>query len=242
MKNGQSENTLSHIAETDLLHNIGSHIAQGDTLDESFAATVDATVALVQCDECFTYIRQGGQLVPWVWKYVEQQSDRRSTVAMNEGFAAALALQRVPLAAHNTAGGTSFKVFEEWSRSPGEMFTCIPFLSRSQLVGAITMQHWKPRPYSHREVRLLSTIGYLVGADIGISQMEKANAELQLELETRKLVERGKGILQRELGLSEQEAYLALERQSQHKQRPMKEIAQAIILSAEVRRSVGPME
>ena len=55
----------------------------------------------------------------------------------------------------------------------------------------------------------------------------------------RGLVERGKGILQRELGLSEHEAYLALQRQSQQKKRPMKEIAQAIILSAEVRQSVG---
>ena len=53
-------------------------------------------------------------------------------------------------------------------------------------------------------------------------QLQKHNSELVLELETRKLVERGKGILQRELGLSAQEAYLALERQSQEKNRPMR--------------------
>jgi len=34
------------------------------------------------------------------------------------------------------------------------------------------------------------------------------------------------------------EAFLALQRQTQHKKRPMKEIAQAIILNAEVRQSV----
>jgi AmiR/NasT family two-component response regulator len=38
-----------------------------------------------------------------------------------------------------------------------------------------------------------------------------------MELETRKLVARGKGILQRELGLNEHEAFLALQRQSQQK-------------------------
>jgi AmiR/NasT family two-component response regulator len=69
--------------------------------------------------------------------------------------------------------------------------------------------------------------------------LKRKNSELLIELETPKLVERGKGILQRELGLSEHEAYLALQRQSQQKKRPMKEIAQAIILSAEVRQSVG---
>ena len=60
-----------------------------------------------------------------------------------------------------------------------------------------------------------------------------------MELETRKVVERGKGILQRDLGLSEPEAFLILQHQSQQKRRPMKEIAQAIILNAEVRQILG---
>ena len=46
---------------------------------------------------------------------------------------------------------------------------------------------------------------------------------------TRKLVERAKGILQRDLGLSEEQAFLALQRQSRQKRRPMKEIAEAIV-------------
>jgi len=101
------------------------------------------------------------------------------------------------------------------------------------------LQHSRPRRYSLREVKLLSSVGALLGADIGISRLESQNSDLLMELETRKLVARGKGILQRELGLSEHEALLALQRQSQQKKRPMKEIAQAIILNAEVRQSVG---
>jgi len=49
-----------------------------------------------------------------------------------------------------------------------------------------------------------------------------------------KLLERGKGTLQRELGLTEEQAYLALQRQSRQNRRPIKEIAQAIILRDEV--------
>jgi AmiR/NasT family two-component response regulator len=86
---------------------------------------------------------------------------------------------------------------------------------------------------------LLSTVGFLLGADIGISRLENQNSDLLMELETRKLVARGADILQRELGVSENEAFMVLQLQSQQKQRPMKEIAQAIILSAEVRQSVG---
>ncbi len=68
-----------------------------------------------------------------------------------------------------------------------------------------------------------------------MARLEEANSNLSEQLETRKVVERAKGILQRELGLSEEEAYLALQRQSRQKRKAMKEIAEAIVLSDEVK-------
>ena len=56
-------------------------------------------------------------------------------------------------------------------------------------------------------------------------------------IETRKLVERAKGILQRDLGLTEEQAYLSIQRQSRQKRKTMKEVAEAIVLSEEVRSS-----
>jgi uroporphyrinogen-III synthase len=56
------------------------------------------------------------------------------------------------------------------------------------------------------------------------------------KLETRKIVERAKGILQRDLGLNEEQAYLALQRQSRQKRISMKGVAEAIVLSEEIKR------
>jgi AmiR/NasT family two-component response regulator len=102
------------------------------------------------------------------------------------------------------------------------------------------LEYQRPHRYRLAEIRLLSSIAYVFGVALRISQLEKQGFELLLELETRKLVERGKGILQRDLGLSDGEAYLLLQRQSEAKQRPIKEIAQAVILSAEVRQNALP--
>ncbi len=221
-----------------LFHKIADHVRNGDTVDETLASTVRLATTLVSCDECCTYVRQGDELIPWVWKHVSDGSFERSTIAVSQGFAAALAAQRQPVAQSvNSALGTAFRVFEEWSTDPGETFIAVPFVSRSKLVGAITLRHHRPRPYNSCEYRLLASVGYFVGADLGISQLERENSDLFLELETRKLVERGKGILQRELGLSPDEAFFALQRQSREKRRPLKEIAQAITLSAEVKGS-----
>ena len=77
----------------------------------------------------------------------------------------------------------------------------------------------------------------LAGAEIELARLETENSDLSQQLETRKLVERAKGILQRDLGLTEEQAYLSIQRQSRQKRRSMKEIAEAIVLSEEVRSS-----
>jgi len=104
-------------------------------------------------------------------------------------------------------------------------------------MGVINLQHRQPHVHRRREIRLISTIGFLVGAEIEMARLEDANLSLSEQLQTRKVVERAKGILQRDLGLSEEQAYLTLQRQSRQKRKAMKEIAEAIVLSDEVRGS-----
>ncbi len=68
-----------------------------------------------------------------------------------------------------------------------------------------------------------------------MARLEEQNSELSERLEARTLVERAKGILQSELGITEREAYQKLQRQSQQMRKSMKEIAEAIVLSHAVK-------
>ena len=58
---------------------------------------------------------------------------------------------------------------------------------------------------------------------------------IQEELETRKKVEKAKGILMKEQDLSEEEAFNLIRKASMNKRVSMKDIAEAIILSQEIR-------
>ncbi len=64
-------------------------------------------------------------------------------------------------------------------------------------------------------------------------KLEQEARDLKEALETRKLVERAKGILMDRHGLSEAEAFRRIQKMSMDNRRPMKEIAQAIILAYE---------
>jgi len=71
------------------------------------------------------------------------------------------------------------------------------------------------------------------------AQLREETIEMKRELETRKVVERAKGILQLKHGISEEEAYLRLRNQSRRMRRPMKELAEAIILTEDLNRLSG---
>jgi transcriptional regulator with GAF, ATPase, and Fis domain len=228
----------SNICDFDLLRGIAEHVAKGDTFDETLAGAIEIVVRIFCCDECIAYVREGQQLIPWVWKYSEDRSVEQARLTVDHECVRALSEHLQPIAVSRGVGAAfQIRIFNAWSTHPGETSVWIPFAARSELLGALLVEHRRPRIYDRREINLLSTMGRILGADVRISQLRNANSDLLLQLETRKLVERGKGILQRDLGWSEEQAYIALQRQSRQKCRSMKEVAQAIILSDEVRRS-----
>jgi AmiR/NasT family two-component response regulator len=63
--------------------------------------------------------------------------------------------------------------------------------------------------------------------------------EMKRALETRKLVERAKGILQQKHGLTEEEAYLRLRNESRRLRRPMRDLAEAVILAEDLNRKTA---
>ncbi|MCI0546035.1 MAG: ANTAR domain-containing protein [Candidatus Rokubacteria bacterium] len=67
-----------------------------------------------------------------------------------------------------------------------------------------------------------------------ISAVRRENETLKRTLETRKLVERAKGILMTRLGLSEPEAFRRIQKTAMDTRKPMAEVAQALLLTEEL--------
>lgn len=90
-----------------------------------------------------------------------------------------------------------------------------------------------PKPV--RAALLLSSLEMCLAAQRRVAALEEEVNRLKEKLETRKVVERAKGILMQSLGLSEQEAYRRIQKESMDRCTPMRIIAEAIILAHEVK-------
>lgn len=82
-----------------------------------------------------------------------------------------------------------------------------------------------------READLLPAIEVALSRFAEFKQVHQEVQDLQYALETRKLVDRAKGILMDVQGLDEQEAFRRIQKMSMNTRKPMKEVAEAIILA-----------
>lgn len=67
-----------------------------------------------------------------------------------------------------------------------------------------------------------------------LAAIRRENETLRRTLETRKLVERAKGILMKRLGLSEPDAFRRIQKTAMDTRRPMSEVAQALLLTEDM--------
>ena len=232
-------NRIEDSQDVEFLHEIGSRMAAADSLNSILQRILDFISDLVRCDSCLVYVLEGDQLVLSASKNPHPDLLHRLGIAVGQGITGWVAEHRetVAIAAHASTD-TRFRMFHDLPEDLYEAFLSVPILCRGRVVGVINLQHRQSHQHTQREIRLITTIGFLVGAELELARIETERAEMQRQLETRKLMERAKGIIQRQLNIDEEGAYLALQKLSRQKRRPIREIAEAIILSEELRAGI----
>jgi signal transduction protein with GAF and PtsI domain len=227
-------------SEVLFLHRISAIVSSRRTLDEMLGEVIGFTIQATACDACLVYLldRSTGEVVLRASQVPHAAALGRLRMKVGQGVTGWVAQHRSIVALPSNASTDSrFMMFRGLVEDTYEAFLSVPLVSGGDLVGVINCHHREPHTHSEIEISRLRFVGEQLGLAVAKSLLEEENSRLLEEtlevkrtLETRKVVERAKGILQRKLGLSEEEAYLKLKDQSRNLHRPMKELADAIIL------------
>jgi len=112
----------------------------------------------------------------------------------------------------------------------------VPMMVRKRLIGAINCYTTTRYQFSKSQVDLLSAVANQAAVAIENTELLVKAKVAERELEIRKKVERAKGILMKEQNIGEEEAYNLMRKSSMDKRLHMNDIAEAVILSYEVRK------
>ncbi len=107
----------------------------------------------------------------------------------------------------------------------------VPMSVKGRVIGVLNCYTSTPREFTPEDVKLLTAVANQAAVAIENTELLVKTRIIQEELQTRKLVERAKDILMRNLGISGEEAYRRMQRKSMNTRKSMREIAEAIILA-----------
>ena len=110
----------------------------------------------------------------------------------------------------------------------------VPMLVKKRVIGVLNIYTVKTYEASGADIDLLSTVANQAAVAIENTELMVKTKIIEEELETRKKVERAKGILMKKQGLNEDDAYKLMRKSSMDKRVTMKDIAEAIMLSHEI--------
>jgi uroporphyrinogen-III synthase len=221
-----------------LLLHVASRVSSAAPLDEILTEVAEFACGAAKFESCGILVAEGDHLIPRAAQSYHAEALHRvkiQTLLDATGWVAGqTALVAVP---QNAWTDPRVKIFfNNPVEDRFEGFLAIPMVSGGRLVGTINLIDRAGQAPDERAVAFIATMGILAGAEIERVRLAGENTQLADRLEARKIVERAKGILQRNLNMSEEDAYLTLQRESRQRRKSMKEVAEAIVLSEDLKK------
>ncbi|MBI4369468.1 MAG: GAF and ANTAR domain-containing protein [Elusimicrobia bacterium] len=227
-----------------LLQRVAEIISSVWQLDEILSQVVDLVTGVTKADGCFLYVYEPGtsELILRASKNPHPMELGQIRLKLGEGITGWVASHKKPVVIFkNASEDARFRVFRNLPEDRYEAFLSIPVLTKDEVVGVINVQHKKGRRHRPHEIGILSTIGRLIGGAIEKARLYEESRimgeriqTLEEDLQTRKVVDRAKGVLMALEGLTEEEAFKRIQSQSMSLRKTMKEVAQAILIAKDV--------
>lgn len=166
---------------------------------------------------------------------MHQEYLNKKTIKLNEGIVGLVAREKKPKIIFDVLKEEQYKE-KKLARKEGLIsMASIPMMVKDKVIGVLNVYTNKPYEFTKAEITLLSTIANQAAVAIEKTELIVKTKIIQEELDTRKKTERAKGILMEERNINESEAFSLMRNSSMNKRISMKEIAEAIILSYEIR-------
>jgi len=165
---------------------------------------------------------------------ISEEYNKKPPLKVGEGIAGKVVKENRPIAVFDVTKKAEYKYKDIAKKEGLKSLLCVPLNVKGRTIGVINCYTSRPHKFSKMEVNVLTAVANQAAIAIENTELMVKTRVIQEELEARKLVERAKDILMQRLGLSGEEAYRRIQRQSMNTRKSMREVAEAIILTREI--------
>jgi signal transduction protein with GAF and PtsI domain len=228
--------TASHM---EALSKISRAITSDLYLEDILKLVVSVTARSMGSTLCsLMLLNEHGELVIRATQTVSEAYLKKQPLKLGEGVSGKVAQDKKPIAVYDILEEPLYKSKEVAKKEGIRSLLCVPLTVKGRVIGVINLYEPDPHKFTKGEIDILSAIAAQAALVIENTELMVKTKVIQEELETRKTVERAKGILMKDRRMDESEAYRMLQRYSMNNRKSMREVAEAIILSYDMKSKI----
>ena len=230
---------ISYEEQIKALSKISKAIASDLYLEDILRLIVVVTAQVMGSNICSLMLidEKAGELVIRATQSVSEEYNKKPPLKLGEGIAGKVAKENQPMTIKDVTKEKEYKYGNIAKKEGLCSLLCVPLALKGKVIGVINCYTPSPHDFTETEIDVLSSIANQAAVAIENTELLVKSRVIQEELEARKRIERAKGILMKEEGLTEEEAYLKLQKFSMDRRKTMREVAEAIILTSEMKKS-----
>jgi len=233
----KNENIESAKDIIEALSKIGHAITSDLYLEDILKLIVTVTAEVMNSKICSIMLldHKKNELTIKATQSMSKDYINKNPLKLGEGIAGKVALENKPVAVYNIMDNDDYKNKDIAKKENLSSMLCLPLHVKGKVIGVLNLYTSEPHNFSDYEVNMLSTVADAASIVIENSKLIVEANLIREELESRKSIERAKGILMSELNLTEEEAFRKIQKFAMNNRKSMREVSEAIIMSHDMK-------
>lgn len=234
------EEVVNKAKQLDLLSEVSRTIVSDYYLKEILQLIVTMTANVMDSKICSIMLldEKKEELLIAATQSLSQAYVNKPNLKVGQSVSGRVVLEKKPITVADVTKEKGF-MFPEIAKNEGIVsLLSVPMMIKDRVVGVINSYTKSEHNFKKEEIDILQTVANQAAVAIENTHLSQEIFAAKEALEARKTIERAKGILMRELGITEDEAYKKIHKKSMDLRKTMKEIAEAIILTSDLKRKV----
>jgi signal transduction protein with GAF and PtsI domain len=234
------EEVVNKAKQLDLLSEVSRTIVSDYYLKEILQLIVTMTAKVMDSKICSIMLldEKKEELVIAATQSLSEDYVRKPNLKVGQSVSGRVVLEKKPITVADVTKEKGFMFPDVAKKEKIVSLLSVPMMIKDRVIGVINSYTKSDHNFKKEEIDILQTVANQAAVAIENTHLSQEIFAAREALEARKTIERAKGILMRELGVSEDEAYKKIHKKSMDLRKTMKEIAEAIILTSDLKKKL----
>lgn len=222
----------------DSLIKVSQSITSQGYLDEILNLIVVVTAQMLNSKICSIMLldQKGDELVIKATQSLSEEYKKKPNLKVNASISGEVIKTKKPVVIYDVRNEKKYHFRDLAVKENLTSMLSVPMVVRDKAIGIINIYTKEHHSFTQEEIDILQMVANQAAVAVENTKLMEEVLKAKETLETRKMVERAKGILMKESKMNEDEAYRIIHRKSMDTCKPMREIAEAIILAWDMKK------